>query len=115
MRTGINVLSLFNGDGGTWLALDELQVPIDNMYVSEIDKYANQAADLLNPNNIHLGDVTKWQEWDIDWSSIDLLVAGFPCQAWSLAGKQKGDDDPRGALVHDLLNIHRFYVLLTHM
>ena len=108
MKTGINVLSLFNGNGGTWLALDELKVPIDNMYVSEIDKYASQAADLLNPNNINLGDVTKWQEWDIDWSGIDLLVAGFPCQAWSLAGKQKGDDDPRGALVHDLLNIHRF-------
>ena len=31
------------------------------------------------PNDIALGDVTKWREWDIDWASIDLVGAGFPC------------------------------------
>ena len=42
------------------------------------------------PNDVQLGDVTKWREWDIDWSSIDLLIGGSPCQGFSFAGKQAG-------------------------
>ena len=57
------------------------------------------------PNTIQLGDIEKWKEWDIDWGSIDLIMGGFPCQAWSMAGKQKGDKDPRGALVHTLIDV----------
>ena len=101
----MNVLSLFNGMGFGRMALDTLGVDVDKYYSSEIDKYANQAAQALFPDTIQIGDVTKWREWDIDLGSIDLLIAGFPCQAWSMAGKQKGDSDPRGALVHDLIDI----------
>jgi DNA (cytosine-5)-methyltransferase 3A len=42
--------------------------------------------------------VTKWKKWDIDWSKIDLLLAGSPCQGFSFAGKQLAFDDPRSAL-----------------
>ena len=101
----MNVLSLFNGMSCGMMALEILGIKVDKYYSSEIDKYANRATQVLFPDVIQLGDVTKWQDWDIDLSSIDLLLAGFPCQAWSMAGKQKGDDDPRGALVHDLINI----------
>lgn len=87
------------------MALETLDIKVDKYYSSEIDKYANQATTALFPDVIHLGDVTKWREWDIDFSGIDLLLSGFPCQAWSMAGKQKGDSDPRGALVHDLIDI----------
>lgn len=88
-----------------YMALQSLGKPITNYYSSEIDKYANQATQAMFPDVVQLGDVTKWKEWDVDLGSIDLLLAGFPCQAWSMAGKQKGDDDPRGALVHDLIAI----------
>lgn len=101
----MNVLSLFNGMSFGYMALQSLGKPITNYYSSEIDKYANQATQTMFPDVVQLGDVTKWKEWDIDLGSIDLLLAGFPCQAWSMAGKQKGDDDPRGALVHDLIAI----------
>lgn len=101
----MNVLSLFNGMSFGMMALNTLDIKVDKYYSSEIDKFANQATQALFPNVIQLGDVTKWNDWDIDLSSIDLLLAGFPCQAWSMAGKQKGDSDPRGALVHDLINI----------
>jgi len=87
------------------MALETLNVPVTKYYSSEIDKYANQATQALFPDVIQLGDVTKWREWDIDLGSINLLLAGFPCQAWSMAGKMKGDNDPRGALVHDLIDI----------
>ncbi len=101
----MNVLSLFNGMSFGMMALDTIGVRVDNYYSSEIDPHAINAAQILYPFTIQLGDVTQWRDWNIDWSSIDLLLAGFPCQAWSTAGKQEGDNDPRGALVHDLIDI----------
>jgi DNA-cytosine methyltransferase len=49
--------------------------------------------------------VLDWQNWDIDWASIGLVTGGFPCQAWSVAGKGLGDKDPRGALFWTFLDI----------
>lgn len=100
-----NVLSLFNGISGCHLALDRAGLSFGTVYYSEIDKYANQVTQHQYPDDVALGDVTKWREWDIDWSSIDLVTAGFPCQAWSVAGKQLGDKDERGMLFWTTLEI----------
>lgn len=101
----MKVLSLFNGISGCHLALDKVGIQVDQVYYSEIDKYANQVTQHHYPNDIALGDVTKWQEWDIDWTEIGLVGAGFPCQAWSVAGKQLGDKDERGMLFWTTLEI----------
>ena len=101
----MNILSLFNGLGGLPLACDRAGIKIENCYYSEIDKYANKVMEKHYPDAIALGDVTKWREWDIDWASIDLVGAGFPCQAWSVAGKQLGDKDERGMLFWTTLEI----------
>ena len=101
----ITALSLFNGISGLHLALDRAEIPIKKIYYSEIDKFANKVTEHHYPNDIALGDVTKWGEWDIDWSSIDIVSAGFPCQAWSVAGKQLGDKDERGMLFWTTLDI----------
>lgn len=103
----MTVLSLFDGMSCGRVALERVGITPDTYYSSEIDKYAIQISKKNWPDIIQLGDVTKWREWDIDFAKIDLLLAGFPCQAWSMAGKQKGDNDPRGALVHDLIDIWR--------
>lgn len=100
-----NVLSLFDGISAGRVALDRANIIYDKYYASEIDKYAISITQYNYPDTIQLGDVTKWREWDIDWSSIDLLLAGFPCQSWSVAGKQQGDKDPRGKLLWDMLDI----------
>ena len=100
-----NVLSLFNGISGCHLALDRAGLSFETVYYSEIDKYANAVTQHHYPNDIALGDVTKWREWDIDWASIDLVGAGFPCQAWSVAGRQLGDKDERGMLFWTTLEI----------
>lgn len=105
MSKEYNVLSLFDGMSCGRIALERAGVEVGKYYSSEIDKYAVTVSSRNYPDIIQLGDVTKWREWDIDFSSIGLLLAGFPCQAWSMAGKQKGDSDPRGALVHDLIDI----------
>ena len=100
-----NVLSLFNGISGCHLALDRAGIKHGQVYYAEIDKHANKVTEKHYPNDIALGDVTKWREWDIDWASIDLVGAGFPCQAWSVAGKQLGDKDERGMLFWTTLEI----------
>lgn len=105
-------LSLFNGISGCHLALDRAGIKFDQVYYSEIDKYANKVTEHNYPQDISLGDVTKWREWDIDWSSVDLITAGFPCQAWSVAGKQLGDKDQRGMLFWVTLDIIKH--VLTH-
>lgn len=101
----MNILSLFNGISGLHLACDRAGINVDVCYYSEIDKFANKVTEHHYPNDISLGDVTKWREWDIDWSSIDLVGAGFPCQAWSVAGQQLGDKDERGMLFWTTLEI----------
>jgi site-specific DNA-cytosine methylase len=54
-----------------------------------------------------VGDVTKWREWDIDWSSIDLVLSGSPCQDLSVAGKRAGITGKKSSLFFvfvDILN-----------
>lgn len=101
----MKVLSLFDGMSCGQIALRELGVPIDRYYASEIDKHAIAQTQLNFPETIQLGDVEKWREWDIEWSEIDLLLAGSPCQGFSLAGKMLGHDDPRSRLYWVFLDI----------
>ncbi|MEG1695553.1 MAG: DNA (cytosine-5-)-methyltransferase [Acinetobacter sp.] len=101
----MNILSLFNGISGTHCSFDRAGIEVGTCYYSEIDKYANMVTEKHYPNDIALGDVTKWEDWDIDWSGIDFVSAGFPCQAWSVAGNQLGDKDERGMLFWTTLDI----------
>ncbi len=59
------------------------------------------------PDIIQLGDINNWKEWNINWSSIDLLIGGSPCQGFSFAGKKLNFQDPRSKLFFvyvDILN-----------
>ena len=104
----INILSLFDGMSCGQVALNRAGIKYDNYFASEIDRYSIQVTQKNYPNTIQLGDINNWKQWNIDWNNIDLLLAGFPCQAWSVAGKQKGDGDPRGQLVHVLIEIWNY-------
>jgi site-specific DNA-cytosine methylase len=102
----MNVLSLFDGISCGQVALNRAGIKYDNYYASEIDKHAIQITQYNNPNTVQLGDVKKWGEWDIDFSTIDLILAGFPCQSWSMAGRMGGATDPRGQLMFDMMDIY---------
>ena len=94
----MNVLSLFDGMSCLQIALKEYGFVVDKYYASEIDKFAIKQTQHNFPDTIQLGSVTEWRTWDIDWSSIDLIGAGSPCQGFSFAGKQLAFDDPRSKL-----------------
>lgn len=99
----INVISLFDGKACARVALERAEIPINNYYASEIDKPAMLIAKKNYPDIQHVGDVTKLHH--IDWSEIDLLCGGSPCQGFSFAGKQLNFDDPRSALFFEFARI----------
>lgn len=101
----MNVLSLFDGMSCGKLALARAGVEVGNYYASEIDKHAITVSKHNHPDIIHLGDVSKWCEWDLDWGSIDLLIGGSPCQGFSLPGKKLAFDDPRSKLFFEYVKI----------
>jgi DNA (cytosine-5)-methyltransferase 3A len=104
----MNVLSLFDGISAGRVALERAGVVIDKYYASEVDTHAIKVSSKNYPDIIQLGDVTKWKEWDIDWSTIDLVIGGSPCQGFSFAGKQLNFEDPRSKLFFDFVDIcHR--------
>lgn len=75
----MNILSLFDGMSCGQIALNRLGIDYDKYYAAEVDKYAIKVTQANYPETIQLGDVNNWREWDIDWSSIDLLLGGSPC------------------------------------
>ena len=98
----LKVASLFSGIGG--IDLGFLQAGFDIVFANEIDKYACKTYKKNFPNHYLLeGDVKKIDPNDIP--EFDVLVAGFPCQAFSIAGKQRGFEDKRGSLFFEIERI----------
>lgn len=85
MNRGINVLSLFDGISCGKVALERAGIEVNKYYASEIDKHAIKVSKHNHQDIIQLGDVTNWQSWDINWSSIDLIIGGSPCQDFSVS------------------------------
>ena len=85
------------------IALDQLDIPVDKYYASEIDKYAIQVAQANYPDTIHVGDICNLDPKD--YKDIDLILAGSPCQGFSFAGKQLAFDDPRSALFFEFIRL----------
>ena len=105
MLKPITVLSLFDGISCGRVALERVGIPVEKYYASEIDKYAIKISQKNYSNTIQLGNIIKWEEWDIDWLSIDLILAGSPCQGFSFAGKQLNFNDPRSKLFFEFVEI----------
>lgn len=109
----MQVLSLFDGMSCGQIALNRIGIKPTVYYAAEIDEAAITVTRDNYPNTVHLGDVTKWYEWPIDWASIDLLIGGSPCQGFSFAGKQLAFDDPRSKLFFVFLDILSYLKLVN--
>jgi len=98
----IKILELFSGYGTATFALKRLGIPHKLVGYSDIDKYANQCFQ-QNHGGKELGDVRKINPNELE--DFDLLTGGFPCQAFSMAGKMQGELDPRGTLFYEIIRI----------
>lgn len=93
-------IDLFAGIGGFHYALSSYGAKC--VFASEIDKKAQQVYTDNHGLEPH-GDITKIEAIDIP--KHDILCGGFPCQAFSISGKQKGFEDARGTLFFDIARI----------
>lgn len=102
--TGVKFIDLFAGIGGFHTALASFGA--ECVFASEWDKHA-QKTYYENFGIMPDGDITKIEAEEIP--SHDILCAGFPCQPFSISGKQKGFDDTRGTLFFDVARIAKYH------
>lgn len=97
--SGYKAIDLFAGCGGTALGLEN--AGIEHVLLNEFDKNAvatlrkNRPNWNVNGEDIHNVDFTPWRD------KVDVVEGGFPCQAFSYAGKKLGFEDTRGTLFHE--------------
>ncbi len=110
MNNQFKSIDLFAGIGGIRLGFEYAFVNnIKTVFVSEWDENAKKTyLDNFKEPDFIAGDITKINEKDIP--AFDICLAGFPCQAFSLAGQRKGFDDDykgmsRGTLFFDVVRI----------
>ena len=72
---------------------------------SEIEPFPAAVLKHHWPKVQNLGDMTKYEQWNIQSGTVDLLVGGTPCQSFSVAGLRQGLKDPRGNLMLTYLAI----------
>jgi DNA (cytosine-5)-methyltransferase 1 len=99
-------IDLFCGLGGIRLGVQSVFTDSECVFSSDIDKFAKKTY-YDNFNESPSGDITKIKEEDIP--SHDLLVAGFPCQSFSIAGLRKGFEETRGTLFFEIARIVKFH------
>lgn len=102
--TKYTYIDLFAGIGGFHIALNSLGV--NCLFASEWDNFAAETYQ-QNFNLKPSGDITKINETEIP--KHDILCGGFPCQAFSISGKQKGFEDIRGTLFFDIARIVKYH------
>lgn len=102
----IKVGTDFSGIGSPEAALKRLNLPHKNVFACEIDKFAKESYLELNNPDTFYKDITTRNHSEVE--QLDLYVAGFPCQAFSYAGKRKGfADETRGTLFFDVAEFIR--------
>jgi DNA (cytosine-5)-methyltransferase 1 len=95
-------IDLFAGIGGFRLAMQEVGGKC--VFTSEWDEQAKKTYH-ANFGEVPFGDITKEETKSFIPDSFDILCAGFPCQAFSIAGKRVGFEDTRGTLFFDVAEI----------
>jgi len=97
------VLELFAGAGGLAVGLEKAGIKCTAL--NEIDKYACQTLRKNRPHwNVLEGDIKKFDFSEYK-NQIDVVTGGFPCQAFSYAGKRLGFEDARGTLFYEFARV----------
>lgn len=99
------VAAFFSGVGGIELGFEQTN-EFRVVYANEFDKYARMTYQLNYPDTFLDGrDIHAVEAEEIPSETVDVIVGGFPCQAFSIAGYRKGFEDDRGDLFFELLRM----------
>ena len=101
----IRFFDMFSGIGGFRSGLEAVG-GFECVGHCEIDKHANQAYNAIydiKPQEVYFEDARKINPYDLP--HIDLICGGFPCQAFSIAGRRGGFEDSRGTLFFEIARI----------
>ena len=102
MANKIKFVDLFCGLGGFRIAIENLRANSDCVFSCDFDADSQKSYE-ANFGEKPFGDITKISVSEIP--EHDILFAGFPCQAFSICGDQKGFEDTRGTLFFDIARI----------
>ena len=102
----LRVATVFSGIGAIEHALQRMNIPTEIIFACDTDKYCKESYfanyDITEDkwiNDIHDIDGKKFK------NKVDLFVGGSPCQSFSMAGKRKGLEDPRGLLIYQFIRL----------
>ena len=95
----MKVGSDFSGIGSPEVALKNLGIEIEHVFACDVDEYAKKSFLEIHKPKIFFDDIRNRNHGSVE--RLDMYFAGFPCQAFSIAGKRKGFDDVRGTLFFD--------------
>ncbi len=90
----MNYIDLFSGIGGFALGAYWAGLKVENHYFSEVDPYCVQLYRERFPESIPLGDISAYENWALPDGEY-IVSGGFPCTPFSVAGKQRGEEDDR--------------------
>ncbi|WP_314894162.1 DNA cytosine methyltransferase [uncultured Capnocytophaga sp.] len=93
----MKIIDLFSGIGGFSLGFQRAGYQFTEHYFSEIDKHAIANYKYNFPNAKHIGDITTLHGGD--FTDIDIITFGSPCQDFSLAGKREGLKGAKSSLI----------------
>ncbi|KGT09569.1 hypothetical protein NV63_06720 [Elizabethkingia anophelis] len=99
----MKLIELFSGIGGFTKGLQDAGFEIEEHYFSEIDKHAIANYKYNFPHAKYIGDVKSIQSGD--FTGIDIITFGSPCQDFSLAGKRKGLEGSRSSLIQYAIDL----------
>jgi DNA (cytosine-5)-methyltransferase 1 len=102
-KNKIRVFEAFAGYGGASFGLKKAKIDHIVIGYSEINKFASDLYDSNFPNVKNFGDITKINPSEIP--DFDLFTGGFPCPPFSQVGLGKGEQDTRGTLFHNIIEI----------
>ena len=101
----MKIIELFAGIGACSKALENLGIDLEIVDAVEIDKYAIKSFNAIHGTNFEVQNICKW---DKNYSDIDIITHGSPCQDISVAGKQAGANigsGTRSSLMYETIRI----------